>query len=922
MTPLDGSGSNPPPLTEAILRACLREGVVAESILGDLREEHEVRAARGRASAHRWYRREALGVAARALRDRLLPGRAARSLDPRRVDGRGTTPNPVRGGRDSMFRVLASDVRLAARSLAKSPRYSAVAVLTLALGVAATTAVFSVVNGVLLRPLDFPGQERLVNVRSTAPGIGYDAFPVSPDLYFLYADEDSVFEDTAIFQARTVSLTGDAEPERVRGATASRTLFSTLGVAPALGRVQSAEEDLPEAAKVAVISFGVWERRFGADPSVVGRTIQVDGETREVIGVMPSGFDYPGEAQLWLPLGMDPASPIPGSFGWNAIGRLRSGVSAERAQSRLVPAVGRLKETLAATPGGDTYIAFLDNGRFAPVVGYMKDDLVGSLVRPLWILLGTVGFVLLIACANVANLVLIRAEGRRRETAVRVAMGATRGSLARHQLSESAVLAGAGGVLGTALAWIAVPLVLSKAPPELPRLADVGIDARVLLFALAATTLSAVLFGAAPLVRHARAGNLDDLRQGGRGNTAGRERMRGRNLLVALQTSLALVLLVGSGLLIRSFGRVASTDLGFDPADRLTFGLALPESRYPTATEAAQLHERMIERLRAIPGVISVGVVSQLPISQSASGTAHVIEGKPTPPGELPPMLHYGWASHGYLETMGIDLIRGRTLNGTDHLDRAGSVVVNETLAARIWPGEDPLGKRLRATGDSTAWYTVVGVVRPVLQDGIREEPQPMIYHPLVGPAGDGPNGYAPRQASYVVHAPNPATLLPAVRAAIWEIDSDLPLADVRTLEEIVSSSVVELSFTMFTLGIAALLALALGGIGLYGVLSYAVARRVQEIGVRLALGARSSEVLGMVVWDGVRVAALGLVAGLAGAAALTRLLDGILFGVEALDPLTFAAMSAVLMAVATLAAYLPARRAARVDPASSMRME
>jgi predicted permease len=372
--------------------------------------------------------------------------------------------------------------------------------------------------------------------------------------------------------------------------------------------------------------------------------------------------------------------------------------------------------------------------------------------------------------------------------------------------------------------------------------------------------------------------------------------------------------------LIRSFGRIASTDLGFDPEDRLTFGIALLESRYPTATEAAQLHERVRERLRAIPGVLSVGVVSQLPISQSASGTAHSVESRPSQPGELPPMLHYGWASEGYLETMDIRLVSGRTLNATDHADRAGSVVVNQTLAERIWPGEDPLGKRLRPTGDTINWYTVVGVVQPVLQSGIREEPQAMVYHPLLGPSGD--EGYAPRQASYVVHAPNAAALLPSVRAAIWEIDPDLPLADVRTMKEIVSSSVVELSFTMFTLGIAALLALALGGIGLYGVLSYAVARRVQEIGVRLALGARSSEVLGMVVLDGVRVAALGLLVGLAGAAALTRLLEGILFGVEALDPLTFAAMSAVLMAVATLAAYLPARRAAHVDPASSMRME
>jgi predicted permease len=772
---------------------------------------------------------------------------------------------------------------------------------------------------VLLKPLEFDNPDRLVNVRSTAPGIGYDAFPLSPDVYFLYAKEADLFEDAAIYQGITMSLTGEGEPERVAGAIASRTLFSTLEVEPELGRVQSSAEDLPDAAKVVVISHGLWERRFGADPSVVGRTMDVDGESREIVGVMPRGFDYPGETQLWVPIGMDPEAPPAGTFGWNAIARLPEGMTTAQVEARLVPVIGRLKESLAGQDGGPTYIAFLENGNYAPVVHYMKDDLVDTMQRPLWILLGTVGFVLLIACANVANLVLIRAEGRRRETAVRVAMGASRGSLARHQLTESSVLAAIGGALGTLLAWGALPVVLAKAPPELPRLSEVGLDARVLLFAVGATALSAILFGFAPLIRRGKSDTLDDLRQGGRGNTAGRERRRGRNLLVVAQTSLALVLLVGSGLLIRSFREILSTDLGFDPEDRLTFGIALPESRYPTATAAAELHERIRERLAAIPGVTSVGVVSQLPISQAYSGSAHEIESRPTQPGELPPMLHYGWASEGWLETMGIRLNGGRTLNATDHLDRAGSVVVNRTLAERIWPGEDPLGKRLRRTGDST-WLSVVGVVEPVLQEGIRVEPKAMLYLPLVGPSGD--DGYEPRVASYVIHAPNAGSLLPSVRTAVWEIDSDLPLADVRTMDDIVSRSVVELSFTMFTLGIAALLALALGGIGLYGVLSYAVARRVNEIGVRLALGARSGEVLGMVVWDGVRVAALGLVVGLLGAAALTRLLEGILFGVEALDPITFVSMSAVLMAVATLAAYLPARRAARVDPASSMRME
>ena len=832
-----------------------------------------------------------------------------------------------------MIRSFAKDLRLAARSLARAPRFTAVAVFTLALGIGAVTAIFSVVNGILLRPLDYPEPDELVNVWSTAPGLGYDQFPLSPDLYFFYRQESSAFREMALYQGTVANLTEEGEPERIAGMQGSRTLAAVLAVEPLVGRVFSAEEDLPEGAPVVVLSEGLWRRRFAADPSVVGRTVVLDGVTREVVGVMPQDFDRALVAQVefWIPLGMDPDDPLAGNFAWNAVARLAPGMSAEAANAQLVPLVDRFREVVAANPdGGETYAAFITSGRFAPVVNDMKEDMVGSLREPLLILLGTVGFVLLIACANVANLVLIRAEGRRRETALRVAVGGSRASVARHYLGESVVLAGVGAALGLLVAWVGVPLVLSQAPPQLPRVGEVGVDGTVLLFTLAAAVLATGLFGAFPVLRYTRPEVLGALKQGGRGST-GPARHRGRKALVALQMALALVLLVGSGLLVRSFQRILSSDLGFETTDRLTFGVFLPESRYATPSEVTGFHERLGERLGALPGVRSVGVSSGIPMAQDPSGTAFEIEDHPTEPGQLPPMIHYVFAGPGYLEAMGIDLLQGRGLGPLDHRSGEPVIVVGRNVAERFWPNGDALGRRMRFSGDTLRWYSVVGVVDAVLQDGAREEPRPLVYLPMMGPAGDpdpaaddgnGSGSWALRQASWVVEAESPAALGAAVRAAVWEIDPDLPVADLRTVEEIVAEDVVRLSFTMFTLGIAALLALVLGAVGLYGVLSYSVAQRTQEIGVRMALGARAGEVLAMVVRDGARTQALGLVLGLLGAAALTRLLGGMLYGVEPLDPLTFGVTAAMLFGVGMLAAYLPARRAANLDPVESMRNE
>jgi len=901
----------PPRIWESLLRRVLPPGTVGRSILGDLREEHARRHGQDPAEARSWYRGAALGVALRASVDRVL-GRWSGEprLAPRQGGGRGGDP---------MFERFMRGLRYAARSLAKTPRFTIIAVFTIAVGIGTNTAIFSVVDGVLLKDLAYPRSDELVNVWSSAPGLNYDQFPLSPDLYFFYRSQSSAFADLALFSQAAVSVTGDGQPERVRALSATASLFSTLGVAPMLGRAFTPEEDVPDAPRVAVLSHALWQRRFGADPTVIGRTVQIEGEAREIIGVMPPGFDYPDDIDVWLPARLDSENPITGTFSFPAVARLGPGVSVAQATAQLRPLVQRFLES---HDDGSQYRAFLENGRYQPLVHSMKEDRIGSMERPLWILLGTVGIVLLIACANVANLVLIRAEGRRRESAVRAALGATRGMLVRQSAMESGLLAVMGGVLGLAAAGIGVPAFLRLAPPQLPRLDEVGLDGNVLLFTLGVTALSALLFGIAPMVLHTPGVLLASLKQGGRGGTHGPRRQRSRNLLVAGQTAMALVLLVGSGLLVRSFWQARSTDLGFTYDDLLTFRLSLPRAGYATPTQVSTFHEQLLARLRALPGVEEVGMTSAMPLAQPAPGTAFDIADHPTEPGQLPPMLRFKYVSPGFLETLGVHLLNGRTIQPSDESDGSGHVVVDRALAARFWPDENPVGKLLRFAGDTTRWLAVEGVMDKVLDLGIRRDTDPLLYLPMRSPDGD--NGWEVRTATYAISARKPASLAQVVRSTVWDLDPDIPVADMRTGQELVATSpaVVQLSFTMFTLGIAALLALVLGAVGLYGVLSYSVAQRTQEIGVRMALGAERSAVMRMVVGDGARITLFGLVVGLAGAAALSRLLQGILYGVEARDPLTFVGTALVLLAVGVVSAWLPARRAAAVDPIESIRVE
>jgi predicted permease len=832
-----------------------------------------------------------------------------------------------------MTRSLLDDVRFALRSFLKHPRFAIVAAATLALGVGLVTAIFSVVNGVLLKPLPNPEPGRLVNIWSNAPGLGYDQFGLSPDIYYFLRDEHRGFADMTMYSGRGsgrgANLTGAGEPGVVPARVVTHTFFKTLGITPAAGAVFGERDDQPGAPLVALISHRLWQQRFARAATAIGQAVQVDGTPATIVGVMPAWFDEIDSPDLIMPARLNARTPPTGNFGWSVAARLAPGVSAADAEAAFVPLMKRFLDERVTTPD---YRAFMTTGHYRVMVHPMKEDLIGDVERPLWILLGTVLCVLLIACANVANLMLIRADGRRREIAVRSALGAPRSWLIRTQLVEACVLAVIGGILGVVLAAVAVPALIRLAPSTIPRLNEVAIDPLVLVVAAAATTLSALVFGLAPAFRYTRAASVAATRQGARGSTADRSHHRARKLLVVLQTALTLVLLVGSGLLARSFSRMLSTDLGFRPEGVTTFRLTLPESSYKDGAAMAAFDRQLVERLSRIPGVESVGSTSHLPITASASGTAFVIDGQPVQPGQLPPMIHYVFVKPGYLETMKTPLIEGRYFDRRDDEPGRREVIVNKVVADRFWPKASALGKRFRPSGadPSTPWFVIAGVVAPVLHNGVREEPPALIYYPAtVQQDGDGATT---RSMAYVLRSrpPGPASAeatagrpdAAAIRDAVWGLDRDLPIAVLQTMPEIVKRSYVEFTFTMLTLGIAALTGLILGAVGLYGVLSYAVTLRVREIGVRLALGASPGRVMRSIVGQGILVAGIGLAIGLAGAYGLTRLLSSLLFQTDPLDIATFVAMSAALLVVALLASYLPARRAAGVSPLESLRAE
>lgn len=809
------------------------------------------------------------------------------------------------------------DVRHALRRLGRRPAFTFTTALTLGLGIAATASVFSLVQGVLLSPLRYPEGDRLVEVDHAGPGAGADrGLGITFGFYRYYAAHTHAAQAIAMYRFVRRTLAGRGEPVRLSGATATPSLVDVLRVSPRLGRWFRPDDARSGAPPTVVLSFDLWRDRFGGDPSVLGSSLDLGGVQREVIGVMPKMFAFPTEAEaFWTPLDV----PKTGVGGWNerAVARLAPDADAESLRRELVSMFPGMRAT---TDDPGLLNSYLDDARVTPLVVPLKESIVGDVSGTLWILLGAVGFVLLIAVANVANLFLVRAEERRQETSVRVALGAGRGTIVRGFMVETLMVSLAAGGLGLAVAAVAVRLLRRWAPVNVPRLEEVGLNPTVLAVTLLATLAAALVLGLIPGLRGRKAAGVV-AGEGGSRSTAGRLQRRSRDALMVTQVALALVLLIGSGLLYRTFRQLRAVDLGFTERNALTFDIGLPQSRYPDGADAERFQHELLDRLRALPGVRHAAAVGQcLPlVGYMCWGEPLQAEGRPVPQGEVPPVTGARIASTDYFRTLGIE-VHGRSFTRLDETGSANVAVLSRSTARAYFGDEDPIGQRVRFD-DGRPWYTVVGVASDVSgalgteQDrGLRR----VIYLPMTPRTEDGPDA---SQMAYVVSTSVPPTsILPAVRTTLHGMDPSIPLSEVRTVRQLIERATAPAAFALTLVALAAAMALLLGTVGVYAVLAYVVSGRTAEIGVRMALGARAADVRSMVLRQGGGVVATGIGFGLVAAFGLTRLMRGMLYGVSATDPLSFVVLTALLGLVAGLALWLPARRASRIEPMEALR--
>ena len=810
-----------------------------------------------------------------------------------------------------MIGSILEDVRVALRTLLKARGFTAVTVLTLAVAIGANTAIFSVVDGVLFRPLPYPEAERLVTVAATtfpSAGGGGEA-PFSDRGYWHFVNNNRTFDGFGAYSAAQPQwpLTGDGQPLQVDVGMMTASAFEIVGTLPQRGRFPTAEEDVPDAPQVALLSDGLWIDYYGSDPGIIGRVIELNGQQVEVIGVMPRGYNFPTpEIDVWIPRRLDPASENFGGHHLAGIARLAPGSTIESAVADAESLIGRFDEV----GYGPTWFTGIFNG--GAVVRTVQEEVVGNARQPLLILLGTVGFVLLIACSNIANLVLVRAEGHTRENAVRMALGSGRGRLIRYVLTESLLLALVGGAAGILLAYLGTSALVTAAPASIPRLDEIGIRGSVLLYTGGISIFAGLLFGVLPALRSGSDKMLSALRDGGRGATIGRDRHRARSLLVITQVALALVLLVGSGLMVRSFQQLRAIDPGFNAEGVLTFRLAPPPPKYADPEALTRFYDELFDRLEDLPAVVSAGAINTLPLTGGGAILTTRIDEFPPAEDEFPPTFLIRRATPGYFETMGIPVAEGRLFVADDHDARLGSLIISQSIKDQYWPEVSALGKRMQTAG---APARSVGVVGDVHDTGLEIPVEQFVYKPMLDSVGGGV-----RAMTVVVRTnPDPLSIVPAIRNMIEAIDSDLPISDIRSMEDVVGDSLSRTSFTMSLLVVAALIALFLGSVGIYGVISYVASQRTSEIGVRLALGADTRGVRTMILMQGMRLAGAGVVIGLLAAVAMGRLLTSLLYGVSLLDPLTLVGGSVIFLAVAVLAGIIPARRAARTPPAVAL---
>lgn len=806
---------------------------------------------------------------------------------------------------------ILQDIRYGLRVLSRNPAFTIVAVVTLALGIGANTAIFSIVSAVLLRPLPYPDPERLVALWETNTPPDREANnrnEVAMGNFLDWRTQQSIFDEIAALTYANVNLTGIAEPERIQGASVTTNLFDVLGVQTIAGRGFLSEEERPDSSRTVIISHELWQRRFGSDPDMVGKTLTLNGNPSTVVGITPAAFElqFPTtrQVEIWLPMRIAASNTDRRSHYLYVVGRLKPAVTIKQAQAGMSVLAGQLQQQYPET----------NSDRGANVVP-LHEQLVGNVQPYMRVLFAAVGFVMLIACANVASLLLARVTARQKEVAIRMAIGAGRWRIIRQLLTESVLLSSIGGLAGLLLAYWEVDLLIALAPPDVPRLGEIGLHGPVFAWTLAVSILTGVLFGLAPALRVSKPDLNESLKETAR-STAGPGRPRMRNVLVIFETALALVLLIGAGLMIRSFARLQRVSPGFEPGNLLTMSISLPRQKYRENQQINSFFDQLLERVHSVQGVESVGGIDPLPLSNSEGTTGFVVEGEPVLAVADRPEAGERSVTPAYFHTMRIPLLKGRAFNERDREDTPHVLIINEALARRLWPDGEAIGKRLGfRTSDPQIWHEVVGIVGNVKHWRLDTDPKPELYFPYL---------QEPRNFMSLVMrtSSDPTKMISAIRNQVLGIDPDQPVFDIKTMDERLSKAVAPTRFIMLLLGAFAGLAMLLAAVGIYGVMAYTVSQRTREIGVRMALGAAAPDVLKLVVGHGLKLVLSGVGIGLVGAFVLTRLMKTLLFEVSATDPMTFAVIGAILTGVALTACFVPAHRATKVDPMVALRYE
>jgi putative ABC transport system permease protein len=813
------------------------------------------------------------------------------------------------------------------RRLGRAPLFTAITLITLGGGVGANTVIFSVLEGVLLKPLPYPHEERLIGVWHTAPGVGIPELETAPFLYFTEREQNTTLEEMGAYTNDSLNVTGMGEPEQVGGLDVAEGTLPLLGVKPVLGRVFTHTDDSPGAPETVMISYGYWRKKFAGDPGAVGRTIAVDGKARTIIGVLPQGFHFLDEedAALVIPFQWDRNKTHLGNFSYYGLARMKPGVTIAKADAdlaRLTPIAIR-----SFTPPDGFSAKLFEQAQMAPLLRPLKEDVVGDVGKVLWVLMGSIGVVLLIACANVANLLLVRVEGRSQELAIRAALGAGWGRIASELLFESVTLGLIGGAVGLGLAYAALRALRALAPAGLPRIHEIGIDIPVLVFTLGIALLASVLFGSVPILKYAGSRLNTGLREGGRTLSASREQHRARNVLVVVQVALALVLLIYSGLMIRTFRALTHVPPGFVAGDTVqTFRIYIPETEVPDSEREriVRMHEAILNKLAAIPGVASASFSTAVPMDGVNSMDPIFAQDRTYAEGELPPLRRFKFVSPEYLGTLGTPLVAGRDLTWADTYQKLPVAIVSENFAREYWhSANDALGKRIRV-GNTDDWREIIGVAGDVYYEGVNKPASSVVYWPVIMGRFEGEKDYVRRGVAFALRSPRAGSesFMTEVREAVWSVDANLPLAQVHTLGYFYGKSLARTSFTLVMLSVAGGMALLLGIVGIYGVIAYSVSQRTREIGIRMALGAQTATLTGMFVRQGLLLTGIGIACGLVVAFVAMRLMASLLFHVSPMDPVTYLGMTIGVVVTGYLACYLPSRRAAMVDPVEALRAE